>query len=83
MQSLAQELASSGVTVNCICPGIVDTDRAAGVSPAAIASALTKVPMGRSATPNDIAHAVAFLCSPGASYITGQSLNVDGGWQMR
>lgn len=83
MQSLAQELAPTGITVNTVCPGVVATDRVAAVGEDALRRTVARVPMGRPADGADIAGAVAFLCGPAAGYITGQSLNVDGGWQMR
>lgn len=83
MQSLAQELAPTGITVNTVCPGVVATDRISDVDAAALDRTVARVPMGRAAVGADVAAAVAFLCGPAAGYITGQSLNVDGGWQMR
>ncbi|WP_236792353.1 SDR family NAD(P)-dependent oxidoreductase [Amycolatopsis sp. GM8] len=83
MQSLAQELAVSGITVNTVCPGVVATDRVSGADEESLRRLVGKIPMGRMATGQDIGEVVAFLCTPAAAYITGQALNVDGGWQMR
>jgi 3-oxoacyl-[acyl-carrier protein] reductase len=78
-RSWARELASSGITVNTVAPGFIPverhTDVAAGIRNAYLAS----VPAGRMGTPGDIAHAVSFLVSEGASFITGQRILVDGG----
>jgi len=92
-RTAALALAPHGINVNAICPGVVDTaltqkihiDRAqaAGITPAeSLAHMLGHVPLGRIETPEDVAGAVSFLCSPDASYITGQALNVDGGMEM-
>jgi len=92
-RSAALALAPHGITVNAVCPGVVDTPltqklhedraRAAGITPAeSLARMLGRIPLGRIETPEDVAAAVSFLCSPDASYITGQALNVDGGMEM-
>ena len=92
-QQLAQELASHGVTVNCIAPGSVDTDmmddtfgrmaRRMGLESDQIKAGVAhSTPLGRQGQPADIAAAVAFLCSDDASWITGQTLNVNGGMPM-
>jgi NAD(P)-dependent dehydrogenase (short-subunit alcohol dehydrogenase family) len=93
MQSLAAELAGAGITVNCICPGQIGSamldqlfvDRAAmtGADPAALkASFVSRIPAGRLGTPEDVADAFVFLASDLSRYVTGQSLLVDGGWQV-
>ena len=81
-KSLAKELAVRGVRVNALAPGFVDTAMTADLSPELRQSALSAIPMGRLGAPEDIAHAVAFLASDHAAYITGQTLVVDGGMVM-
>jgi NAD(P)-dependent dehydrogenase (short-subunit alcohol dehydrogenase family) len=92
-RSAALALAPQGITVNAVCPGIVDTpltrhiheDRARvlGITPEeSLARMAARIPLSRLETPDDVAGAVSFLCSPDAAYITGQSLNVCGGMEM-
>ncbi|MCC7325850.1 MAG: 3-oxoacyl-ACP reductase FabG [Burkholderiales bacterium] len=81
-KSLAQEVGSRNITVNCVAPGFVDTDMTRGLPDAARAALLSRVPLGRLGTPDDIAHAVAYLASPGAAYVTGATLHVNGGMYM-
>lgn len=83
-RALALELADRQITVNAVLPGAIETPGATGVlDPSAKAANLKNIPLGRMGQPEDIAHAVAFLASEKASYITGQSLVVDGGWVIR
>ena len=81
-KSLAKELGSRNVTVNVVAPGYVETDMTDALSDDARNAMLDAVPLSRPATPADVAHAVCFLASPAASYITGHVLHVDGGLAM-
>jgi len=81
-RAMARELASRGVTVNCVAPGFVATDMTGGLPEAQKAALLSQVPLGRLGTPEEIAHAVAFLASPLAGYVTGTELHVNGGMLM-
>ena len=78
-KALAKETALSGVTVNCVCPGAIDTDMMKRFSAEETAAFCEEVPMGRLGTPEEVACAVAFFASEQASYITGQVLGVNGG----
>ena len=80
-KSLAQEVGRFGITVNCVSPGLVATPMSAP-NQELIEKLVKKVPAGRVGQPTDIAGAVAFLLSPAASYITGQTLSVGGGLTM-
>lgn len=81
-RSLAREIGSRGVTVNCIAPGFIETDMTDGLDERLLASMLDAVPLGRLGQPEDIAAAAAFLASDGAGYITGEVLAVNGGMYM-
>jgi 3-oxoacyl-[acyl-carrier protein] reductase len=81
-RALARELGSRNITVNCIAPGFIETDMTAGLSDEQQKALLGQIPMGHLGKPADIAHAVAYLASPGASYVTGQELHVNGGMYM-
>jgi 3-oxoacyl-[acyl-carrier protein] reductase len=81
-KSLAQEVGSRNITVNCVAPGFIDTDMTKALSEAQRQKLLEHIPLGRLGSPDDIAHAVAFLASPQAGYITGATLHVNGGMYM-
>jgi 3-oxoacyl-[acyl-carrier protein] reductase len=81
-KSLAQEVGSRNITVNCVAPGFIDTDMTKALSDAQRQALLERIPLGRLGTPDDIAAAVAFLASPAAGYITGATLHVNGGMYM-
>jgi 3-oxoacyl-[acyl-carrier protein] reductase len=81
-RALARELGSRHITVNCVAPGFIDTDMTAGLPEAHKSTLLQQIPLGRLGTPQEIAHAVAFLASPQAGYITGVELHVNGGMYM-
>ena len=81
-RALARELGSRNITVNCIAPGFIATDMTAELPEAQKAAPLGQIPLGRLGTPEEIAHAVAFLASPLAGYITGTELHVNGGMYM-
>jgi 3-oxoacyl-[acyl-carrier protein] reductase len=81
-RSLARELGSRGITVNCVAPGFIETDMTAGLPEEQQKALLGQIPLGHLGKPADIAHAVAFLASPQAGYLTGQELHVNGGMFM-
>ena len=81
-KSLAQEVGSRAITVNCVAPGFVDTDMTKALPEAQREALMAKIPLGRLGSPEDIAEAVAFLAGPRAAYITGVTLHVNGGMYM-
>ena len=81
-KSVAKEVASRNITVNAVAPGFIDTAMTRVLSAEAKASLMSNVPLGRMGSPEDVANAVAFLASDSASYITGQTIHVDGGMLM-
>ncbi|MFT7771956.1 3-oxoacyl-ACP reductase FabG [Roseateles sp.] len=81
-RSLARELGSRGITVNCIAPGFIATDMTEVLPEAQKAALLAQIPLGRLGAPEEIAAAVAFLASSGGAYITGTELHVNGGMYM-
>lgn len=81
-KSMAREVASRGVTVNTVAPGFIETDMTKALNDEQRAATLSQVPAGRLGQPSEIAHAVAFLASNEAGYITGETLHVNGGMYM-
>jgi 3-oxoacyl-[acyl-carrier protein] reductase len=81
-RALARELGSRGITVNCVAPGFIETDMTAVLPEEQQKALLGQIPLGHLGKPDDIAHAVAYLASPRAGYITGQELHVNGGMFM-
>jgi 3-oxoacyl-[acyl-carrier protein] reductase len=81
-RSLAREIGSRAITVNCVAPGFVDTDMTRALADAQRDQLLAQIPLGRLGRPEDVAAAVLFLASPGAGYITGATLHVNGGMYM-
>ena len=81
-KALAREIGSRGVTVNCVAPGFIETDMTKSLSTEQVSKLVQNVPLGRLGHVNDIAHAVCYLASPHASYITGNTIHVNGGMLM-
>lgn len=81
-KSLARELGSRGITVNAVAPGFIETDMTKGLSEQIREGMLVQIPLKRAGSAEDVAQAVAFLASDHASYITGQTLQVNGGMDM-
>jgi 3-oxoacyl-[acyl-carrier protein] reductase len=81
-RSLAKEVASRGITVNVVAPGFIDTDMTKALAEAQRQALAAQIPLGRLGEPADIAEAVCFLAGPGAAWITGETLNVNGGMHM-
>ncbi|MEW6690922.1 MAG: 3-oxoacyl-ACP reductase FabG [Pseudomonadota bacterium] len=81
-KSLARELGSRNITVNCVAPGFIDTDMTRALPEAQRSALLAQIPLGRLGRPEDVAAAVAYLASPAAAYVTGTVLHVNGGMYM-
>ena len=81
-RALARELGSRSITVNCVAPGFIGTDMTDGLPEAQKTALLAQIPLARLGTPEEVAHAVAFLASPLAGYVTGTELHVNGGMYM-
>ncbi len=81
-RSLAREIGSRAITVNCVAPGMIDTDMTRALPEAQRQGLLAQIPLGRAGTPEEVAAAVVFLASPAAGYITGTTIHVNGGMYM-
>ncbi len=81
-KALAREIGSRGVTVNCVAPGFIETDMTKALAEEQVNRLVANVPLGRLGNVNDIAEAVLFLASPGAGYVTGNTIHVNGGMHM-
>jgi 3-oxoacyl-[acyl-carrier protein] reductase len=81
-KSLAREVGSRNITVNCVAPGFIETDMTRALAQEQVKKLVENVPLGRLGKVEDIAQAVLFLCSPGASYVTGATIHVNGGMHM-
>jgi 3-oxoacyl-[acyl-carrier protein] reductase len=81
-RSLARELGSRNITVNCVAPGLIDTDMTKALDDKQRESLIGSIPLGRLGRPEDVAAAVAFLACPGAAYVTGTTIHVNGGMYM-
>ena len=81
-RALARELGSRNITVNCVAPGFIATDMTAALPEAQHQALMAQIPLGKLGLPEDIAHAVSYLASPLAAYVTGQELHVNGGMHM-
>ena len=81
-KSLAREIGSRGITVNVVAPGFIDTDMTRALSEEQRSALLGQIALGRLGAAEDIANAVAFLASPAAAYVTGETLHVNGGMYM-
>ena len=81
-RALARELGSRNITVNCVAPGFIETDMTASLPEDQQKALLSQIPLGHLGKPSDIAHAVAYLASANAAYVTGQELHVNGGMHM-
>jgi 3-oxoacyl-[acyl-carrier protein] reductase len=81
-KSLAREVGSRNITVNCVAPGFIETDMTRALAADQVKKLVENVPLGRLGRVDDIAQAVLFLCSPGAGYVTGATIHVNGGMYM-
>lgn len=79
-KALAKELAPSGINVNCVCPGVIDTEMNARFSKEEVDVLIEETPLNRLGKPNDVAELIYFLCSDSSSFITGQTISCDGGF---
>ncbi len=81
-KALAREIGSRGITVNCVSPGFIETDMTKALADEQVNKLVANVPLGRLGNVNDVAEAVLFLASPGAAYVTGNTIHVNGGLHM-
>jgi 3-oxoacyl-[acyl-carrier protein] reductase len=81
MRVLSREAARRGIRANAVAPGVIDTSMAATIPEGVREEMLKNVPLGRFGTTEEVAHVVLFLCSPLASYVTGQTIEINGGWR--
>jgi 3-oxoacyl-[acyl-carrier protein] reductase len=81
-KSLAREVGSRNITVNCVAPGFIETDMTRALAQEQVKKLVENIPLGRLGRADDVAQAVLFLCSPAAAYITGATLHVNGGMHM-
>jgi 3-oxoacyl-[acyl-carrier protein] reductase len=81
-RSLAREVGNRGITVNCVAPGFIETDMTKEIPNDVKSKLASQIPLGKFGNPSDVANAVVFLASNEASYITGNTLNVNGGMYM-
>lgn len=81
-RSLAREVGSRGITINCVAPGFIDTDMTRELSVEQRAAMLANIPAERLGQPEEVADLVAFLAAPGAGYISGQTIHINGGMFM-
>lgn len=81
-KALAREVGSRGITVNCVAPGFIDTDMTRALSEEQTHALLAQIPLRKLGKPEDIAHAVVFLASAQADYITGTTMHINGGMYM-
>jgi NAD(P)-dependent dehydrogenase (short-subunit alcohol dehydrogenase family) len=81
-KSAALDYAATGIRINAICPGVIDTPLVSGLSEEQVIPVAAAHPMGRIGVPTEIADAALWLCGPGASFVTGVSLSVDGGYVL-
>ena len=81
-KALAREIGSRGITVNCVAPGFIETDMTKSLDEDQVSKLLANVPLGRLGQASDVADAVLYLASPGAAYVTGNTIHVNGGMHM-
>jgi 3-oxoacyl-[acyl-carrier protein] reductase len=81
-KALAREVGSRNITVNCVAPGFIETDMTSALAEAQVAKLVDSIPLGRLGQANDVAEAVLYLATPGAAYVTGNTIHVNGGMHM-